>query len=220
MWAKLAGVAKKGLQAYQAGKTAKDALSSNKDGGESVINFKLILIAPLITIVLLVLAPFMDKNTGFMEMQGADSTAYANSSNTSNKSNSASAVVNEARGALGVPYVWGGESYTDGMDCSGLVVVCYRRALSVEVPHQTGQIFNSDLFEKVDSVDKLSPGDLIQFGGSGGSGHVGIYTGEGTVIEEPGWNVPGSGNVCVETDLDKFLTSSSHEGPYFLHYVG
>ena len=123
-------------------------------------------------------------------------------------------IVERARGAIGVPYVWGGEDYTSGMDCSGLVRVCYGQ-MGIDVPHQTGSIFNSDLFEHVDSIEQLQPGDLIQFGGPNSEGHIGIYTGEGTVIHEP-----TSGMSCTEVPLETFCGWTSNSGPYYLHYKG
>ena len=122
---------------------------------------------------------------------------------------SASAVVNEARGALGVPYVWGGESYTEGMDCSGLVVVCYKRALGVTLPHYTGSLMTDSHFTTVSSIDELTAGDIIV-----SASHVGIYTGEGTVIHEP-----KEGDVCREVSLEEFLAWSSDEYIY-RHYTG
>ncbi len=108
---------------------------------------------------------------------------------------SASAVVKEARGALGVPYVWGGESYTSGMDCSGLVKVCYQRALNVSLPHKAAALMTDSHFTTVQSVEELTPGDIIVT-----PTHVGIYTGEGTVIHEP-----QTGDVCKEVSLESFI---------------
>lgn len=209
----------KAKNAYKKAKEVKRVKDASEAISEGVKKYSPVIItslalAPFIFFLVVIIAIVAVGQTVFT-MFGAIETPTASAS-----SNSLSAVVNEARGALGVPYVWGGTSYEDGMDCSGLVVVCYERALGVSLPHNTGYIFQSDLFEHVDSVDELVAGDLIQFGGSGMAGHIGIYTGEGTVIEEPGWNVPGYGNVCVETDLNDFLSSSSYSGPYFLHYVG
>ncbi len=98
----------------------------------------------------------------------------------SDKDSSNSPVVKEARGALGVPYVWGGESYTGGMDCSGLVKVCYQRAYGISLPHYTGSLMTDSRFRTVGSIDQLKGGDIIV-----SANHVGIYTGAGTVIHEP-----------------------------------
>ncbi|MCI8759940.1 MAG: hypothetical protein HFJ34_02250 [Clostridia bacterium] len=108
-----------------------------------------------------------------------------------------SAVVKEARGALGVPYVWGGESYTEGMDCSGLVKVCYQRALGVDLPHKAESLMTDDHFTTVNSIDELQAGGIIVT-----KTHVGIYSGEKTVIHEP-----QTGDVCKEVPVEDFIRS-------------
>ncbi len=109
----------------------------------------------------------------------------------------ASSVVECARQQIGKPYVWGAEG-PNAFDCSGLVTYCYRQALGVEVPHQTKKLAKSSAFRTVSSVDQLSPGDIILDGGNNIS-HVGIYSGNGTVIHAP---EPGS-NV-TEISLERF----------------
>ena len=101
----------------------------------------------------------------------------------------ATSVVECARQQIGKPYVWAAEG-PNAFDCSGLVTYCYRQALGVEVPHYTKRLADSNLFETVSSVDQLGPGDIILDGGSNIQ-HVGIYTGEGTVVHAPvaGMNV-------------------------------
>lgn len=117
-----------------------------------------------------------------------------------------SPVVREARGALGVPYVWGGESYTGGMDCSGLVKVCYERAYGITLPHYTGALMADSHFTTVGSINELTAGDIIL-----SPGHVVIYTGEGTIIHEP-----RSGDVCKEVSLDDYFRT--HKNCTFRHY--
>lgn len=124
-------------------------------------------------------------------------------------------IVDTSRSAIGTPYDWGGEDLNAGVDCSGLVRASYAEK-GVDVPHQTGAIYESDLFEHVNSVDELKPGDLIQYGGSGSNGHIGIYTGDGTVV-----HAPATGNPVREDSLEEYYNWSepSGEGPYYLHYV-
>ena len=67
-----------------------------------------------------------------------------------------------------------------GVDCSGLVVAVYRR-LGVKLPHQSDELWHS-LYR----VRTLRKGDIVAFGSSGYSGHVGLYIGHGRFIHAVG----------------------------------
>ena len=87
---------------------------------------------------------------------------------------------------IGVPYVWGGTS-TSGVDCSGLVNVCYGGARG-----RTTYAMISSLQSTGDwktSMSELNVGDLV----FPHSGHVGIYIGDGMMIHAPS---PGR-SVCI-----------------------
>lgn len=140
-----------------------------------------------------------------------DSKAFASTSSNSN-STSASEVVNIAREQIGKPYIWAAEG-PDSFDCSGLVTYCYRQALSVEIPHWTISQMTDSHFQTVSSVDELSAGDIILDGGSSPS-HVGIYTGEGTVIHAPTF-----GDHVREVPLEEFYGWVSGAETY-RHYIG
>jgi cell wall-associated NlpC family hydrolase len=86
---------------------------------------------------------------------------------------------------LGKPYIWGGTGPA-GYDCSGLVMMAYRAA-GVDLPRTTFQ--QVDAGTPVYSLTQLQPGDLLFTAGSDGTatdpGHVGMYIGDGLVIQAP-----------------------------------
>lgn len=94
-------------------------------------------------------------------------------------------VVSEAERFVGTPYVWGGESPT-GFDCSGLVQYVYGQ-LGVTVPRTSEE--QATAGTPVAGLATAKPGDLVFFAGSDGTaaspGHVGIYVGDGMMIDAP-----------------------------------
>ena len=92
--------------------------------------------------------------------------------------------VQAAESQIGVPYVWGGESpkgsASPGFDCSGLTAWSWGQ-VGVGLPHYSGaQMADSTPVP----ISDLQPGDLL-FYGPGGSQHVAMYVGPGTMIEAP-----------------------------------
>lgn len=86
-----------------------------------------------------------------------------------------------ARDQLGKPYLWGGEG-PDRWDCSGLTQAAWRtsgRALT----HYTGSQWQETA--RV-ALSDLQPGDLVFFGQAPDAiHHVGLYVGDGMMIEAP-----------------------------------
>jgi peptidoglycan DL-endopeptidase CwlO len=91
---------------------------------------------------------------------------------------------------LGKPYVFGAAG-PDAYDCSGLTMAAWAAA-GVALPHYT--VGQGKSGTPVPDPSLLSPGDLVLIPGSDGSlnppnpQHVGMYIGEGYVIESPQTN--------------------------------
>lgn len=94
-----------------------------------------------------------------------------------------SQVVADAATYIGVPYQWGGTSPSTGFDCSGLVQHVYAD-LGISLPRTSQQ--QATVGRPVASLADARPGDLLFFEpGPGGPGHVGIYIGDGKMIDAP-----------------------------------
>lgn len=93
-------------------------------------------------------------------------------------------IIKYAQQFLGTPYVWGGNSLTSGVDCSGLVQQVYKH-FGLSVARTTYDQIGQGM--AVDMKD-LTPGDMIFFDTDksiGGPDHVGIYIGNGKFIHAP-----------------------------------
>lgn len=75
---------------------------------------------------------------------------------------------------IGNPYVWGGTSLTNGVDCSGFTMKIYE-AYGVTLPHSSSAQRKQGY--AVDGLENAQPGDLICY-----SGHVAIYIGDGMIV--------------------------------------
>ena len=88
-------------------------------------------------------------------------------------------IVNFARKYVGNPYVWGGNSLTNGADCSGFVHLVYKN-FGYSVPRYSMSFLN--VGKKVSRED-IQPGDIVIYERLNGIGHVAIYMGNGKIVE-------------------------------------
>lgn len=84
------------------------------------------------------------------------------------------AVVEYALQFVGNPYVFGGTSLTDGIDCSGFVMKVYEN-FGVTLPHSSKEDRTEGY--AVESLEDALPGDLICY-----SGHVALYMGNDQIV--------------------------------------
>ena len=89
-------------------------------------------------------------------------------------------LVNYAKEFIGNPYVYGGDSLTNGIDCSGFTEKVYQK-FGYEIGPTT---YDQQKVGTTVSLSELQPGDLIfyDFKGEGSVTHVAIYAGDDTIV--------------------------------------
>ena len=120
---------------------------------------------------------------GVVPEQGSIATPAASSSSpqeipsSTSKQPSTSDIVSYANQFVGNPYAWGGNSLTNGSDCSHFVWNVLK-----DTGHYSGGYAMADdwayLGQSVSSLDQAQAGDVVVY-----SGHVAIYNGQGGIIE-------------------------------------
>lgn len=86
-----------------------------------------------------------------------------------------------ATNLIGTPYVWGGNTPAQGLDCSGLLYYIQKKAGS-DVRDMSASGY-SELGKKIE-IDQKKPGDFLFFGKP--VTHCAIYIGNGYMIESRG----------------------------------
>ena len=104
------------------------------------------------------------------------SSSSTGAQSVSTSSASTSGVLGTAAGLVGTPYVMGGDS-PSGFDCSGFTQYVFAKA-GKSIPRVT-----TAQQAAATPVSSPQPGDLVFFGSP--SWHVGIYVGDGMMIDSP-----------------------------------
>src|SRR3954469_15445004 len=102
----------------------------------------------------------------------------------------ASAAIRTAMAQIGLPYVWGGDGPSNGdagFDCSGLTTFSYAAA-QVSLPRTAHTQYYKG--PHVPQGAALQPGDLVFYGTPARVHHVGMYLGDGKMVNAPTFGKP------------------------------
>ena len=111
--------------------------------------------------------------------KGNGSSNEQNQSNVSSGGATGQAVVSYAKQFLGNPYHFGGDSLTNGVDCSGFTSQIMKH-FGISLNRSSASQYANNGYAV--SRDNLQAGDLVFYGYSGQVSHVAIYIGGGQVI--------------------------------------
>ena len=113
-----------------------------------------------------------EEEAARLEKEASEAAAKAEEE-ASAKAGTGQAIVDYACQFIGNPYVWGGISLTNGADCSGFVQSVFAH-FGISLPRTTWDMENVGTPV---SYDQAIPGDIILY-----DGHVGIYMGDGQIV--------------------------------------
>lgn len=102
----------------------------------------------------------------------------------------AQVAIDAALSQVGVPYQWGGDGPAagdQGFDCSGLTVFAYGAA-GITLPRTAHTQYVAGPHVPADA--SLQPGDLVFYGTPSAVHHVGVYLGDGRMVNAPTYGQP------------------------------
>lgn len=136
-------------------------------------------------------------------IQVVESNGVPATINLTNDTSQQQKLIKTALTQLGVPYWWGHQvpNYApvngrDGFDCSNFVAWTYKTALAIDF--SSSSVYQRFHVGTPVPLSNLQAGDLLFFANASepnGQGHVGMYIGNGLIIQEGG----GRGKVTVES---------------------
>jgi len=91
---------------------------------------------------------------------------------------------------LGAPYTWGGVTPA-GFDCSGLVQTILKRHGVLLKRNSSEMCFRDPQLVPV-AFEKLQAGDILFFGTEDKLDHMGMWMGDGRVLQATAWGVPST----------------------------
>jgi cell wall-associated NlpC family hydrolase len=106
-------------------------------------------------------------------------------------------IIEHTRSLLGVKYKWAGINPAKGLDCSGIVKYVFAK-LGIDLPHHAATLAKMGDPVMKDTAAML-PGDLLYFGKGKRVSHIGIYVGDGMMIQ-----ASSSAHHVVETPVVKY----------------
>lgn len=121
-----------------------------------------------------------DSNTGNSNTDNSNTNKPSTDDQPSNSQGvTGQDVVNYAKQFVGNPYVWGGNSLTNGCDCSGFVHLVYKHFGYKTVRYSMAFLYEGVPVSRAD----VRPGDIVIYAAKNGIGHVAIYAGDGKIVE-------------------------------------